>query len=372
VRPTLALYVSGHGFGHAVRSAELASALLARGAHVLVRTDAPAWLFPSGSTQLSGPPVDVGVVQHDGLEFDIDATRQRWVEFGAGFESMVEAEARRLRLHHVDFVVGDMPPLAFAAAARAGVPSAAVTNFGWDWIYAAWPSMDAAIAYVQHGYHKADLLYRLPLHSDCPDAFPAFRTIEDVPLIARTARRTRTSVRAELGLRPTAYVVLISFGAFQADRLDLANLARLEDYSFVITPPIASRAGHVPANVLRVNTQPADYASLLAACDAILTKPGYGIVADCLANRVAVLFTDRGPFREYDILAEALQSLGRARYVPRAEALAGDLRPHLHALRAQTNAWTDQPMDGAPIIAERLLARIRDSMKRGNVFENLA
>jgi hypothetical protein len=372
VTPTVALYVSGHGFGHAVRSAELASALLARTADVLVRTDAPAWLFPSGSTYLSGPPVDVGVVQHDGLEFDIDATRQRWSEFGAGFEAMVEAEARQMRQHNVDFVVGDMPPLAFAAAARAGLPSAAVTNFGWDWIYAAWPAMDAAIACVQHAYHQANVLYRLPLHSDCPDAFPAFRTIEDVPLIARMARRTRNAVRAELGLHPTEHVVLISFGAFQADRLDLANLARLEDYVFVITPPIASRAVHVPDNVVRIDAQPPDYVSLLAACDAILTKPGYGIVADCLANRVAVLFTDRGPFREYDVLAEALQSLGRARYVPRADVLAGELGPHLHALRAQTNTWTDQPLDGASVIADRLLARIKDSSKRGNVFENLA
>ena len=81
--PTVALYVSGHGFGHAVRAAEVASALLARGVHVLVRTDAPAWLFPAGVEYVPGAPVDVGVVQHDGLELDIDATRRRWAEFGA-------------------------------------------------------------------------------------------------------------------------------------------------------------------------------------------------------------------------------------------------------------------------------------------------
>ena len=78
----------------------------------------------------------------------------------------------------------------------------------------------------------------------------------------------------------------------------------------------------------------------------VVTKPGYGIVADCLANRVAVLFTDRGPFREYDVLAEALPRLGRARYVPRADVLAGQLGPHLDALaRASTRSWTST-LDG--------------------------
>ncbi len=356
--PTVALYVSGHGFGHAVRSAEVARALLDEAAHVLIRTDAPQWLFPAEATYVTGEAIDVGVVQHDGLEFDVDATRQRWLEFGPTLEQRVADEAQLLRDRGVEFVLGDMPPLAFAAAARAGMPSAAVTNFGWDWIYAAWPHMDEAIRSVQEGYARADLLYRLPLHSPCPDAFPAFRTIEDVPLIARRARRSRQAVRNELGLHASACVVLISFGAFNADRLDVAALGAFGTHTFVLTPPISSRLEAVPANVLRLTEQPKDYVSLLAACDVVVTKPGYGIVADCLANRTAVLFTDRGPFREYDVLAEALQRLGRARYVPRVDVLSGNLGSHLAALSNDTMPWTDLPMDGAQVVARRALERL--------------
>ena len=39
-------------------------------------------------------------------------------------------------------VVGDIPPLAFAAAARAGVPSVAVGNFTWDWIYSGYDAFE--------------------------------------------------------------------------------------------------------------------------------------------------------------------------------------------------------------------------------------
>jgi hypothetical protein len=364
-RVTVALAVSGHGFGHAVRAAEVARALLQAGARVIVRTDAPRWLFPP-AVELAPPqpaPLDVGVVQHDGLDFDIAATRARWVDFARSFDSRAAAEARWLQAAGVDVVLGDVPPLAFAAAHQAGIPSLAVANFGWDWIYAAWPDFDQAIASVQTGYRQADLLLRLPLHSPTSDAFAAFRQIVDIPLIARRATRDRDTVRAELGLPAERPVVLISFGGFAAAGFDVAALAASGGYTFVVTPPLTV-AGAVPARIRVLDRPPDDYVSLVAACDVVVTKPGYGIVADCLANDVAVLFTDRGPFREYDVLADALPRLGRARYVPRADVLAGRLGADLDALLAQPRSLSTLDFSGAAAVAEWAL-RVA---KPGNVL----
>jgi len=354
---TVALAVSGHGFGHAVRSAEVARALLNRGARVKIRTEAPAWLFPEQAERLPSPgwPLDVGVAQDDGLELDVDETRRRWLAFASEFDARGAVEADLLLEHGVDVLLGDIPPLAFAAASRAGLPCAALGNFGWDWIYAAWPDFDSVIAHVQAGYRRADRLFRLPLHSTDVDAFAAFAAIEDVPLIARRARRPRREVRAELGLSDEARVVLVSFGGFNARGLNVRALGEWTEYVFLLTPPLSTTAGEVPPNALALLDSPADYISLLSACDAVVTKPGYGIVADCLANRVPMLFTDRGPFREYDVLAEALPGLGRARYAPRQDVLAGRLGPHLDALFETPAAWTEQRLDGAAIVAQRLL-----------------
>jgi L-arabinokinase len=357
-RPGVALAVSGHGFGHAVRSAEVAQALLERRARVLVRSDAPRWLFPAGVEWLPSPgwPLDVGVVQHDGLEFDIDATRSTWRAFARDFAARARDEARILQGMGVHIVVGDIPPLAFAAAAHAGLPSFAVGNFTWDWIYAAWPDFDDIVACARHGYADAELLLRLPMHATDADAFAAFRAVEDVPFVARRATRPRQEVRRGLGVSLDRRLVLVSFGGFQATGLDLRGLGAWPEYTFVLIQ--APTEVRLPANVLNLNESPADYVSLLAACDAVVTKPGYGIVADSLANRVPVLFTDRGPFREYDVLAEALTNLGRARYVPRHAVLAGDLGPHLDALLESNLGWVDTPMNGATAIAERVLRRV--------------
>jgi UDP:flavonoid glycosyltransferase YjiC (YdhE family) len=356
-QPTIAMAVSGHGFGHSVRCAEVARVLLERGARVVVRSDAPAWLFPEDVEHIPSPgrPLDVGVAQHDGLELDVGETRRRWAAFAREFKTHAEEEAQLLRQYDVDVVLGDVPPLAFAAAARAGIPSLALANFGWDWIYAAWPNFEAAIACVQDGYAQADVLLRLPLHSQDADAFPAFKCIEDVPLIGRKAALERGDVRKELAIRCESRVVLLSFGGFAAQGLNLEALGNWTDYIFLVTPPQSTTARCVPPNALALQRTPNDYVSLVAACDVVVTKPGYGIVADCLANHVAILFTERGPFREYDVLADALPALGRARFISRDDLLRGHLGPHLDALLASPTVWSDQPMNGATVVAERLL-----------------
>src|SRR5437879_12967637 len=107
--PIVALAVSGHGFGHAVRCAEVARALIEQfGVRTLVRTDAPAWLFPEQVENLPSPgwPLDVGVAQHEGLDLDIDETRRRWEAFADAFDARADDEAQLLLSHGVDVLVG--------------------------------------------------------------------------------------------------------------------------------------------------------------------------------------------------------------------------------------------------------------------------
>jgi UDP:flavonoid glycosyltransferase YjiC (YdhE family) len=349
----VALVVSGHGFGHAVRSAVVARELLNRGTDVVVRSDAPEWLFPMAATRLPSPgwPIDVGVAQRDGLELDIDETRRRWDAFGEAFERRAATEAELLLDANVDVVLGDVPPLGFAAAALAGIPSAAMTNFTWDWIYAAWHGFEEPIACIRAAYRQADVLLRLPMHSTDPEAFSPFRRIEDVPLVARQATESRSAVRRRLGLPADATVVMLSFGGFDTARLDVSALGAWRRYLFVVTSGPGTTAP--PTNV-RVVGQQLDYAALVGACDAVVTKPGYGIVADCLVNRVPILYTDRGPFREYDVRVAALERLGHARYIPSEDVRRGYLGPALDDLLALPAVWVPPRTDGAAVVVDRL------------------
>ena len=136
----LAAYVSGHGFGHATRTAEVLRALRERAPDLplTVITSAPEWLFREA---LRGPfayrrlECDVGLAQQDALVIDEEETSRRFAGFALGWGGLVAAEAAFLRDAKTRLVLGDIPPLAFAAAHEAGVPGVGLANFSWDWIY---------------------------------------------------------------------------------------------------------------------------------------------------------------------------------------------------------------------------------------------
>ena len=151
--PSVVFYVSGHGFGHASRDIEVINALLARrpDLDVRVRTTAARWLFDvtvRGRVAYEHVECDTGVVQHDSLTPDLEATATRAREFYETFDARVLREAAALRQLGARLVVGDVPPLAFAAAREAEIPSIALANFTWEWIYEDYAGWLGASAWI--------------------------------------------------------------------------------------------------------------------------------------------------------------------------------------------------------------------------------
>jgi L-arabinokinase len=346
-------YVTAHGFGHAVRSAPVLAELRRRAPalELHVRAAAPAWLFPAG-VHYHHLVADVGLVQRDGLTQDLAATLARATAFAAEFPAAVAREVGFLRQVDAALVVGDVPPLAFRAAHAAGLAAVGMANFSWDWIYAHFAAEHPAFGHLaeaaRDAYATAALLLRLPLHGDL-SAFP--RRV-DVPLVARPTSLSRQACRERLDLPPDRKVVLLSFGGDGLDRFPFARLAAWPEYLFLTTDRAPEPR---PANLRVLGAQQPAYQELVRACDAIVAKPGYGIVADCLAAQTPMLYTDRGDFPEYPILVVALEASGPARHLPREELLAGEVGPALEQLLALDRPWRVPRLDGAAVAAEQLL-----------------
>src|SRR5262249_43284731 len=150
----IAFYISGHGFGHGARQVELIGTLLAEqpDLQAIVKTS----LKPSMFDPVAGDRVvvqrldtDSGLTQLDSLHIDEEDSARRAARFNSTFDQRVAEEAAQLDATGVNLVVGDIPPLAFAAAARARVPSLAIANFTWDWIYGAYPAFERIAPEVQ-------------------------------------------------------------------------------------------------------------------------------------------------------------------------------------------------------------------------------
>jgi L-arabinokinase len=303
---------------------------------------------------------DTGVVQIDSLRLDAAETIRRADAFHGTLARRAEDDARALRAAGVRLVVGDVPPLAFAAAALAGVPSIALANFTWDWIYEGYPDelADAPnlVPAIRAAYSQATEAWRLPFWG----GFAAFGAVRDVPLIARHARRAPADTRATLGLPAGRPLVLVSFGGYGAGGLGPASLDCLDRYGVVTTTP-DDDAGAPPAPGVFPIAESVLYArglryeDLVAAVDVVLTKPGYGIVSECIANDTAIAYTSRGHFVEYDVLVRAMPRVLRCGFIDHAALFAGRWGAVLDAIAAQPAPPERPGTDGAAVAAECLL-----------------
>src|ERR1043166_5508339 len=134
----IAVYVSGHGFGHSTRVVCVLDALrgLDQGQPLAVVTSAPRALYQRlQPLAFRDDECDVGLAQQGALLIDRRGTGERWRAVPSDWGARVAREADWLQSFGAGLVLGDIPPLAFEAAARAGVPSVGLANFSWDWIY---------------------------------------------------------------------------------------------------------------------------------------------------------------------------------------------------------------------------------------------
>jgi hypothetical protein len=359
----LVFYVSGHGFGHATRSAALIAALRRISPDPLrihVRSGAPHWIFEERDSQVtcSSAAIDPGMIQRNAFDVDLEATTQAHEEFAATWEMRLRQEAALLQRMAPRVVVADIPPLAIGAAAAAGIPAVGVSNFSWDWILAGYadrePRLRPLIRRYAEAYRKAECVFRLPMHGD----LGAFPVIVDVPLLTRRSRLPRAVVRSQLGIADDEElpVILISFGGFGSGPLSAFEAPEMEGYVFLA---FAEKPKGFRGDWRRLPTPSTiPHEELVAACDAVIGKPGYGTAAEVIAERTRFLYLSRANWTEGPVLEEGLERDGCARAIPRDDFFAGRWRQHLDALFAQPLPAQAPAANGAEVIASQLLERI--------------
>jgi L-arabinokinase len=361
--PSVVFYITGHGFGHASRDIEVINAILRRrpDVRIAVRSRVSREMF--GAT--GAPPVerheietDTGVVQIDSLTIDEEQTACRAAEFYATFDERVAREASALAAFDAAVVVGDIPPLAFAAADAAAIPSVALGNFTWDWIYAAYPQFDrtagGVIARIREAYRSAALALRLPLHGGFE---PMLDVVRDIPFIARKARQPREVTRARLEIGD-GRAVLASFGGHGL-RLPYAEIARRNRFTLIVADCEIPAATPAPGRLrcftsAQLAAAGLRYEDVVAAADVVVSKPGYGIVSECIANRTRLLYTSRGRFLEYGVFVAEMPRLLPCRHVPQEDLLAGNWEGGVQALLQQSFP-AEPPTDGADVAAAEIL-----------------
>ena len=354
-------YISGHGLGHASRQIEIINALgaISPSTHLLIRTSAPRWLFDRPlrvPAELVGGDCDTGVVQRDSLHLDEDETIRRAAEF----HQSVRTGGRSKRRFFASTVSSSRGrPTACPGRPQSPAKSVVVSNFTWDWIYQAYrPEIEQAPwlpGALREAYQLATAAWRLPMHG----GFESIARVIDVPFVARHARHRRADVREMCRLPHDRRVALVSFGGYGVNDIDLARLDCLDHYLVVLTHD-GTFESPVPRGVALL-AEPdlyeagLRYEDLVAAVDVVMTKPGYGIISECVANGTAILYTSRGRFAEYEVLVREMPRYLRCGFIDQQDLFAGRWVSALDRVLSAPAPPERPPTDGADVIAAMIV-----------------
>ncbi len=355
--------ITGHGYGHAARQMEIVRVLLARcpDARAAVLTAAPASIFVDylgreslDRLELVPWQADVGVIQRDSISMDPAATLEA---LDRAWGDPVRAEltlAGRLRALDAEIVIADVPAVAFGAAARLGVPSVAVASFDWAFIYGHYARREPAFERWARRCLEWQALADRAVHLEPGPPLVGFRHTIEAPPIARAA--SPPGVRARLRIPDGDRAVLVSFGGFGLDDAE-RRIPRIAGVTWILAPPMPDLARDDTRHVRDL-----PYLSLLAACDVVFTKPGYGIVCEAARHHTRILYTDRGDFPEYEWLVRWMHARMPAAHIPSGvldePGLPRVLEATLGALLALPGRWPAGPdsWNGAERAVEVILA----------------
>jgi hypothetical protein len=347
----IAFFLTGHGFGHAVRQSALIEALPAH-VSVDIYTSVPESFFRDEvrrPVRVIPCEIDCGCLQTDTVEVDVEATLERYAGIESDRSGHVARFAPMLRESGADLVVGDTPPLAFPIARAAGIPAWCVCNFTWLDIYGPYlakhPRYADMLARMREDYALADRHLRLFPHMAGDPSLPG----EPVGMISRAGRSQREEFARRFGLDPDKKWALIYVGSFGLEGVDWHRLADYPDWEFMGLYPLEG----APASYRFLKKDLSfRYADLNASCDLVIGKLGYGLVAECLASAKPILFLGRKDFSEFELLKGLVEGRGMGREIPLERFKKADFGADLQALAAKP--LDSQPASGVADILGKL------------------
>lgn len=357
----VAYYVTAHGFGHGTRACDILGALARARPDVswVVVTDlADGFLrsrLPFDNVTVRRGRFDVGMVQRDSLRVDLEATLAEGDRFLSSAPRLLQEEERFLRDQGVAAVVADIPAIPLVAAANVGLPSIAVGNFGWDYIYEEHAEHDARwaplVAHFREGYARADVLLRLPF----AEPMRPFRARVDLPLVATPGVSRRAELAERYGIPKGDVWALLSFTSLEWGAPALERIGATRGISFLSLPPLEIASPRVTT----LDRAVVSYSDLLASSDVVVTKPGYGVVSECAVNDKPIVWSPRDAFREQPILVAAIESSLRSVMLPTEALYSGELEGAIRAAARAERRGPPLPSGGAVVAAREILARAR-------------
>jgi hypothetical protein len=346
--------ISHHGLGHLAQTAPVLNAL------ARMRPDLE-WLIWSGLPRQTleqrlrirfdhrHEGADPGLLMRDALRVDRQGSLHAYRRFHAQWPARVAREADWLGGEHVTAVLSNVAYLPLAAAAKAGIPSLGFCSLNWLDIahhyLADAQELTQAFADMRAAYLHARAFLRLT--PGLPMAW--LHHLEPAPPVASLGRCRRREIDDGLKLKPDTKLVMLGFGG--VSYASATPLPPLPQVVWLVPDTWMSR----PREDMRFFGEAGlPFPDLLASCDALVTKVGYGSFVEAAGLGLPVLYLDRPDWPETPWLTAWLRLHTRARAIDEPTLFSPALGGVLESVWASPHT-APADIGGAPAIARRVI-----------------
>ncbi len=302
--PHLAYYISGHGYGHAVRSAAVLKKL-SQEFFVHIRTEIPekVFLLQNIKHKYSSLAVDAGCAQHNFIQVDEKTTLENSLAFYTNSQQKYQNERQWLEKNNIRLIICDVPSFPIKLGKELGIPALLLSNFTWYDIYSKFPNAKNFSSLLQNlkKEYNATTMQILP---QCHIENDYIENKQEVGFISLKGQNIRNQLETDFSIDfENKILVFIYLGLLDSSLIDWSQLEKISDAIFISRDPI-QEADQIK-NLLIVNE---DYLfpDLIASSDIVLTKAGYSTFATAFTHGKPVLTCSRENFAEYQAMENFL------------------------------------------------------------------
>lgn len=301
---TICYYISDYGYGHATRSIAIIRALMVQDPHryrIIVCSGKTIGFIQRSLLESAGfgdisfreCASDLGYILKQGsVEPDLEMFKFKYVDYIKTMPLEIQREADFILKEKVDLIVTDISPVPIGAAKLAKIQSIAISNFTWYTAY---------MGFIERGYLQP--LFDVYSHIDyfihlSGSAEPHWGrgSLMKSGFFCRAPVKEETNRLTNL-LKPHSHskIVYVALGmSIQADHLDKFKMWKEDSCLFVVSSNLnikGKNIHHIPSNY----TESQNY---VAAADIIVSKPGWGTVAEGVILNKPLILLNRSLMNE--------------------------------------------------------------------------
>lgn len=323
----LALYISGHGYGHLAQCIPVVKALQTYPHQLSVFSSLPeALLRQRLGVVFEYYPAhwDFGMKMCNSLDVDLAASLSAYEEFARHWPDQLAQVGRWLKNLRVDCLLSNVAYLPLAAARQQGIPAYAFSSLNWWHVLQPFLPADyidtcGVLEQMQSAYGQANGFFAtrpaMPM--------PGLDNLIEVDALDIRALAVEPSLRQHLQVSAQQSLLLVGFGGIEQP-LEVAQWNLPAHISCLV-----NHASHASDKLININILPFDFMQLLASVNVVISKPGYGTAVQCVLQQVPALFVKRDDWAEEQSIVNWLQAHGRVGFISRQQLQQGDFMTDL-------------------------------------------